>query len=220
MNITNIITLVEAVSPQYHYHMTSVDHGLDIMKQGAIEAQSDWSNLRTKEKVICLTRDKTLFFTLNYRNAEIAIQFRINTNNLKHTHKLVPFSFFGVHHDDEERRLSKWYNGGFYRPNQWDKFSDYFNNQGHTNPLLNRMESEEFTNKDIPINNKYITEIQIFITTDVDELYTNYMLECKIIMDIKYFAERASINCNLYDSHTGRGVSDTYWDVITRYGKK
>lgn len=220
MNITNIITLVEAVSPQYHYHMTTIESGLKIMKAGVIKAQTDWSMLRSKEKVICLTRDKTLFFTLNYRNIAMAVQFRVNTQSLKHTHKLVPFSYFGIHKNDDERRLSKWAHGGFYRPNQWDKFSDYFFDKGHTNPLLNRMESEEYVTRDIPINNKYITEIQVFITTDEDELYSHYMLECQDIEALKSYADHASISCNLYDSNTGKRISNNYWGAITRYGKK
>lgn len=222
MKITKILELLEeTVGQSYLYHMTNIESGVDIMNDGKLMAKEPWNEINDQRssQYICLSRDSQLLFVLNHAqntsNAQAhAMQLKINHNTLRQTHKLVPHSYFGHHHKDPERRNSKFYRGGLYMPDQWRKHEDSIKEKGPTNTALNRMESEEYTNKDIPINNKYIAEVQIYVTRsfEVGDIYDKTW--CKAIINIIKKAQERNIPWTLYNTDTRRRIMDNYIETI------
>lgn len=219
MKITKILELLhETVGQSYLYHSTQIGSGAQMMEQGKITAQVAWSDkndIRTRQ-YICLTRDSQLHFTLNASGHAHALMIKIKRDILKQTHKLFPFSYFGTHHNDPDRRESKFYNGGLYMPDQWYKHKENIREKGPDNHMLNRMESEEFTNKDIPINSKYVAELQIYVTRTFDPTDDWDCEWCNNIMKIIRKAEELHINWTLYNSENRRRIMDDYIQVIKK----
>lgn len=219
MKITKILELLhETVSQSYLYHGTIIESGALMMEQGKITAQMAWEekrDIRTKQ-YICLTRDSQLHFVLNAHEHAHALLIKIRRDVLRQTHKLFPFSYFGIHHKDPDRRESKFYRGGLYMPDQWRKHEDSIKDKGPDNHMLNRMESEEFTNKDIPINSKYIAELQIYVSRTFDPTDWWDCEWCNHIMKIIKKAEELHINWSLYNSENRRRIMDNYIDVIKK----
>ncbi len=223
MKITKILELLEeTVGQSYLYHSTSIWSASEMMDQGTITAQMAWEDsrdIRTK-KYICLTRDSQLHFTLNASDHAHALLIKLKRDVLRQTHKLFPFSFFGIHYNDQRRRESKFYRGGLYMPDQWYKHEEKIKEKGPENHMLNRMESEEFTNKDIPINSKYIAEFQIYVTKSFDPNDDWDQEWCHGIMKIIKKAEELHINWSLYNSENRRRIMDNYIDVIKQCANK
>lgn len=212
MNINVVLQLVESIN-QYLYHSTTIGCAAGIMSKREIEINAPvfGRSIRPVPQYICLTRDPSLLFAQNHGKYPCFVQFKINKNILMRTHKLRPFSFFG-NLTQKERRDSLRY-GGFYKPKQWQPYE--FDDSDDI--MLNRMESEEFADKNIPITKDIVTEIQCFITKEV--MYSDVYL-LRSITNIKNEANKLKIPCNLYDANTHKRLHESEWYHIINLPSK